>query len=70
MSTQTITSDLLEDLSTAQQQLLSGGQTMGLDEDDSGENGVEGEGVSRGTNNRPRRYRINSTSIITIRRLS
>jgi len=69
MPTQTMTSELLVDLSTAQQQLLAGGQMMGLEDDNSDDSSSEGEGVGTSPSRRPRRYRINSTAIITVQKL-
>ncbi|BAT55738.1 hypothetical protein NOS3756_47310 [Nostoc sp. NIES-3756] len=72
MSTQMITSDLLEELSAEQQQLLSGGQNDGqggdsetsVDEDGGG-GGGEDSGFYTGT----KRFQITTRSIVSIRRL-
>ncbi|MBU7581335.1 MAG: hypothetical protein KAF91_00210 [Nostoc sp. TH1S01] len=78
MSTQTMTHDLLLELSNEQQQLLSGGQLSGLNDDDlanlgsSSDSGSLGGDSSSRDNTLPRRYRINSrgTAIITVQKLS
>lgn len=70
MSTQLITSDLLEELSADQQQLLSGGQGStdgGSGTDTSVDDGSDGEDVGFYTGNK--RFRITKRSIVTIRRL-
>lgn len=70
MSTQLITSDLLEELSADQQELLSGGQGRtggGNDTDTSVDDGGDGEDVGFYTGNK--RFRITTRSIVTIRRL-
>ncbi|MBD2502349.1 hypothetical protein [Anabaena azotica] len=71
MSTQLITSDLLEELSADQQELLSGGQgrssSPGNDTDTSVDDGGEGEDVGFYTGTK--RFRITTRSIVTIRRL-
>lgn len=72
MSTQMITSDLLEELSAEQQQLLSGGQGRTNDGGNAtdtsvDEGGGDGEDVGFYTGNK--RFRITTRSIVTIRRL-
>ena len=75
MSTQLITSDLLEELSADQQQLLSGGQQMGGPtggQGDSTDTSVDeggGEGDDVGFYTGTKRYRITTRSLVTIRRV-
>jgi hypothetical protein len=69
MSTQFIMSDLFVELSTEQQQLLAGGQQTEEDSDET----VSGTEESASTDKRigrPRRYKINSDSLVTVRRIS
>ncbi|WP_341530256.1 hypothetical protein WKK05_13770 [Nostoc sp. UHCC 0302] len=69
MSTQFIMSDLLVELSTEQQQLLAGGQQSEDDSDETGSGTEESVSTDKGIG-RPRRYRINSSSLVTVRRIS
>ena len=73
MSTQLMTSNLLEDLSAEQQQLLSGGVDKGSEEDsdqdsDKGDSDEGGFSFDKGTT-RVFRVRKRSRSIISILRL-
>jgi hypothetical protein len=68
MSTQMITSDLLEELSAEQQQLLAGGQGGGDDTETSvDEDG--GDTQDAGFYTGRKRFLITKRSIVTIRRL-
>jgi hypothetical protein len=70
MSTQLITSDLLEELSADQQQLLSGGlQRSSTDAQDSSVDEVGSDGEDVGFYTGTKRYRITTRSLVTIRRL-
>ncbi len=72
MSTQLITSDLLEELSADQQQLLSGGQRGGGNQGDGGDTSADeggGDGQDVGFYTGTKRYRITTRSLVTIRRL-
>jgi hypothetical protein len=73
MSTQLITSDLLEELSADQQELLSGGQgRTGGPQGDSSDTSVEeggGNGEDVGFYTGTKRFKITTKSLVTIRRL-